>query len=526
MASSSNSGVNAKDRTCIHPESTIHVDARATKEPLLSRAHIPNLNGRIHGAVKGFYEKYFPNAPRPGSVAETNQEFVGDDGLNLLSSDADIRSFFQLQSQISPVSRQSQGLDRSLKASRECPGSIIAQPTRLFRHGFYIHQGSMEPWAADRSGMYSGEVFHVPSNPERFLHITKIYSQISGTRLGISPYSEVNDGVKGCVHLVNSSPSQYTDPEPLTPEDTILKNGQEDFQLSSFELESTTISAPLEIVDDGPVCYRATRKNIPGSKFVIKFKWRRENSDGEEALLRLANKRNVWGIVQIIAHGVLGHSRPLTVRERASDDLGVPGGNRTLSWVVLHPVGKPLVEYRDTLKLLYAFRDGIRAHKSLYQQGRILHRDVSLGNILITEPENDGDPRGILIDLDVAMDCQRHNGHQAIYGDWEYDGRDTQIPPRPRGDWKMGTWRELGERKTRDMEPENFKVIMEEFRPEFTHLKALAEELRLALFPLVDGEIRTGSNTTPAAVGSLYEAMICAFDRAIASEQGVSSTSL
>jgi hypothetical protein len=51
-----------------------------------------------------------------------------------------------------------------------------------------------------------------------------------------------------------------------------------------------------------------------------------------------------------------------------------------------------------------AFRDAVQAHKSPYQDGKILHQDVSPENIIITETDNDQDPNGTLIDLDVAIE--------------------------------------------------------------------------------------------------------------------------
>lgn len=36
--------------------------------------------------------------------------------------------------------------------------------------------------------------------------------------------------------------------------------------------------------------------------------------------------------------------------------------------------------------------------------GNILHRDISENNIIITDAENEGDPRGMLIDLDLAQE--------------------------------------------------------------------------------------------------------------------------
>ncbi|KAI3329910.1 hypothetical protein F4824DRAFT_480598 [Ustulina deusta] len=71
----------------------------------------------------------------------------------------------------------------------------------------------------------------------------------------------------------------------------------------------------------------------------------------------------------------------------------------------------------NTETLSNCCRHSIKVHKSLYQQGRIVHRDISLKNILITEPEEDRDPRDILIDLNVAIDLHEGPRHASdIFG--------------------------------------------------------------------------------------------------------------
>ena len=49
-----------------------------------------------------------------------------------------------------------------------------------------------------------------------------------------------------------------------------------------------------------------------------------------------------------------------------------------------------------------------QAHRNLYQMAHILHRDVSIGNILINTDKaaKEGD-RGILIDLDYAVRLEK-----------------------------------------------------------------------------------------------------------------------
>jgi hypothetical protein len=53
-------------------------------------------------------------------------------------------------------------------------------------------------------------------------------------------------------------------------------------------------------------------------------------------------------------------------------------------------------------ELLEALRDAINGHKSLLEDGEILHWDISKNNIIITEAAVEGNPRGMLIGLDLA----------------------------------------------------------------------------------------------------------------------------
>jgi len=68
--------------------------------------------------------------------------------------------------------------------------------------------------------------------------------------------------------------------------------------------------------------------------------------------------------------------------------------------------GKPIDEFTDPAELLLAMRDAVRAHRALLIDGHILHRGISLNNIVITTPSQS--PRtdgfnGFLIDLEHAI---------------------------------------------------------------------------------------------------------------------------
>ncbi|KAF8416442.1 hypothetical protein EV426DRAFT_626679 [Tirmania nivea] len=86
--------------------------------------------------------------------------------------------------------------------------------------------------------------------------------------------------------------------------------------------------------------------------------------------------------------------------------LDKPFIDRTHSIIVSNAVGKRIEEFSSIRELLEAFRDAIRCHRSLVEDGGILHRDVSPNNIMIQKHslalQCSDSPKGFLIDLDLA----------------------------------------------------------------------------------------------------------------------------
>ncbi|CAD6500774.1 BgTH12-06480 [Blumeria graminis f. sp. triticale] len=77
--------------------------------------------------------------------------------------------------------------------------------------------------------------------------------------------------------------------------------------------------------------------------------------------------------------------------------------DRHLTGVVITPRGYPLDWSRTILELLVIIRGFIVAHRRLYTEKRILHCNVSEGNIVLVRPDGDNSIQGMLIDLDHAM---------------------------------------------------------------------------------------------------------------------------
>jgi serine/threonine protein kinase len=70
---------------------------------------------------------------------------------------------------------------------------------------------------------------------------------------------------------------------------------------------------------------------------------------------------------------------------------------------VISPTGRAIYRYEKKPELLRELRDAIKAHRSLYFKGDILHWDISENNIIITDPKETG-VIGMLIDLDLAKE--------------------------------------------------------------------------------------------------------------------------
>ncbi|KAF2839987.1 hypothetical protein M501DRAFT_1010229 [Patellaria atrata CBS 101060] len=82
--------------------------------------------------------------------------------------------------------------------------------------------------------------------------------------------------------------------------------------------------------------------------------------------------------------------------------------NRVHRRLVMRDVGKSVYEASSPCGILTGLLGGIKGHESLLH-AKILHRDISIGNIMLTMVEDDG----FLIDLDLAVKIDRENASGA-----------------------------------------------------------------------------------------------------------------
>lgn len=557
---------------------------------------LDEINGCMHQAVDGFFEKYFENKSWSPSVERcaqaATQELSLSSVLELLlespSTSLGGRSIFQSSTSKPPSESATQHASnlflvpedfafignsgwadvqvvghfrkdtegdylRGFLYLYENAREVLSQSARLFLHGFYIYGSMVELWMFDRSGLYSCQPFDATVDPSRLMTIIAGYMWMSDRELGINTRIEKDESGK-----------------------YIMLQGGDELQVSKLYLVDEPIAFPRRIVSQATTCYKG---KMPGSMtwdLVLKFSWRSNERTQEETMLELVKDRKVWGVVQLFSHQQLntisnlrkdigfGAHREFPLTDTASmEQLRTisekrdqyrpaegsipPFEDRIFSCLVVTPLGYPLDKFRTILEFLEGCRDAIKGHRSLYLDGNILHQDVSKDNIIIPETKKPGELRGILIDLDLAMDLTvgpqkpgeligtkafmaievlsrkshtyRHDLESFLYVFlWiAICGGHKRLPAQSRLQlWLRGSWDILARNKAEDMEEEGFSIILSEFSPLFKGLEGLAWALREVLFlPSPNGSLFTGTRHEPEEVQRLYEEMIAAFDVAI-----------
>ncbi|CAH0025665.1 unnamed protein product [Clonostachys rhizophaga] len=104
-------------------------------------------------------------------------------------------------------------------------------------------------------------------------------------------------------------------------------------------------------------------------------------------------------LVQTLKGGLLGSTKAKSSLYSRGEDLWE---NRIYSCLVVSPAGRVISDFKTIKELLEAMGDVIKAHRSLYKTGNILHRNISSNNIIIMKPETADGFKGMLIGFDLA----------------------------------------------------------------------------------------------------------------------------
>jgi Fungal protein kinase len=172
-----------------------------------------------------------------------------------------------------------------------------------------------------------------------------------------------------------------------------------------------------DLTGRGTTCWDVIAEDEHGNEvvYLMKESWRTESRTPEEVFLEIA--KGLEGVGQMIScEEVIS-----TANLRGPKVLADAGfNNRVKCRTILEKYGGPVYEFQTELQLFCAFKDAIRGelvtfamystliiclplgHRGLLSR-QVLHRDVSINNILLGKLRASVGWRGILIDLDMGI---------------------------------------------------------------------------------------------------------------------------
>ena len=465
----------------------------------------------------------------------------------------------------------------------------------------------MELHVFDRSSTFCSEPFNIHQEPERFIRVIVGYSMMSDEELGLDTFIERKVKSESVMVVDGSGKEQrlQLESQPIACQAAIVGRGTSCYPTTDGKsvAKFSWVSACRTPTEPDLLALAHTRmvKGIPrmiGHRRIIYTSALRSHltfSKKRQIHGRLAGSNASFtsqtGSLQLSSETAEGKKRKSTdttpesqKKSRSNSQASKlsqvyeagdsfnsqssltspatrePFVDRVLSCQATRPAGRPLARFHSVSELLRGVRDGIKVHRSLFLDGKILHRDVSETNMIITDPDENDGLFGMLIDLElgtVIVDGKNtRTGAQRMTGTLKYmaievlelglSGARPDLEHTYRHDlesffyvflsmcinhgwapgkapkedplrsWYIGgDYRDMTIAKTGHMERGRFrKDVLGRFAPMFESAKGLALALRDSLF-LLGSELRTEKPAEDESI--LYDQMIGAFDKAIES---------
>ncbi|KAJ2919822.1 hypothetical protein MD484_g596, partial [Candolleomyces efflorescens] len=260
---------------------------------------------------------------------------------------------------------------------------FIQQPNRRYVRSLVVSQKRAGLIHFDRSGAQYTALVNINENPKDFIRLILGVSSLDERLLGFDTTIQWTTG-----------PDGRKETGTLTTEDA---DGNE----VKYNLVTPhPIFTRRSIRGRGTVCW-GVRDN-EGNEFLVKDSWRSEARQSEAIFLKKA--QGLKGVVQMVS---CEEDRESTESFRCLMTNAASAAqnfqNRFSMRVVLQCYGPPIIHFTSRKHAISALRDAIAGHRNLVQARRVLHRDVSVFNILLGNPGAPKGLRGFLIDLDTAI---------------------------------------------------------------------------------------------------------------------------
>ncbi|KAG6093686.1 hypothetical protein E4U30_004094 [Claviceps sp. LM220 group G6] len=339
----------------------------------------------------------------------------------------------------------------------------------------------METWVFDRSGPYSGATFNVHEEPEKFAQVLCGYLMMGDEELGLDVFTEEKDGRQFVTMPFNERGAGLT----------------------QLELNPKPLSYRRAIVSSATTCFPA--KPIGATEFdrIVKYSWTPSTWTPEADLLRKANEHRVQDVAKLDQ---------------------IPYDDRVLRVLAVTPLGRPLDEFESILELLECLHDAIKVHRSLYMESVILHGDISVNNIIMTEPAKADGYKGMLIDFDLAHDITKGpSGARFRTGTIEFMAIGVLLGQQGKGrepidalpSWSKGSLDQIAQLKLGHMVGA-FYLLMKRFPAECgERVKQFIATIRDILFTVPNGVEVEPCEYVPEEPDAMYGPILEAFEKTI-----------
>ncbi|CAI0652176.1 unnamed protein product [Colletotrichum noveboracense] len=312
---------------------------------------------------------------------------------------------------------------------------LAAQDTRRFVLGFTLCGSLMRVWAFDRLGAIASEQFDINKDGLQFVSMILGFLWMDEEALGFDPT------------VMISNDDRFI---------KIERNGSTE----RIVIDGVILRARC-VAGRAATCWKAHPEGHPETLLVIKDSWQYPERDEEGDLLCGVTDKGVVNVARYYHHetvqvhktnddiwnnvrrgldvtaatnyrpgqhmppsntanDALRKGRSSTSRKRPSSqtDSALPPSKRSCSMsptkaasippnrvhrrIILRDYGKPIYKASSRSVLLAALVSCIEGHESLYKAG-ILHRDISINNLMINEDSDNPSWPAFLIDLDLAI---------------------------------------------------------------------------------------------------------------------------
>ncbi|KAI8634829.1 serine/threonine-protein kinase Sgk2 [Xylariaceae sp. FL1651] len=304
---------------------------------------------------------------------------------------------------------------------------LAAQYTRRFVLGFTICGSLMRIWEFDRLGGVASEQFDINKDGQLFVFTILGFLWMNEEELGFDPT------------IITANGQRFID---------IERNGSTE----RVVIDKVMIRARC-IAGRATTCWKAHREGEPQAPLVIKDSWQYVERDEEGELLREATNNHVFNVARYYHHETVhvsgkvddiqvnirrdmditraknyrterpvvspssSHTKVAIRKGRSSSTAGTKRSS-SQTGALLPPRKRPcstsltklashLLPNRVHRRIIIPMEGCIEGHESLRHKAELLHRDISVNNLMINEDNNNPSWTSFLIDLDLAVKEQR-----------------------------------------------------------------------------------------------------------------------